>query len=665
MARLFSLTVLLGAFLLFQVQPLLSKWILPWFGGGAAVWTTCMVFFQSILFAGYAFAHFSERHAPRPLALVLQLGLVAAAALSLPVGPGEAWRRSDPGNPALSILILLAVHAGLPCFVLSSTGPLVQSWFARACPGRSPYRLYALSNAGSLAALLTYPVLFEPFFGLKRQSALWTGAFAVFLALYAAGAVSARRLAPVRAADASGDPGPSAGRVALWIALPAFASWMLLASTNQLCQDLAVIPFLWVLPLAAYLMSFIAAFDHPRWYRPAIVATLTMILVLATVTLVKASATMSLFCGLAAGLGSLFVICLFCHGELARLKPSPRHLTGYYLALSGGGALGGIFVSLAAPKLFSFFWEWNLGMAIAYAAAGGKLLWIFREAIRAHKYTATLFISPAAAGLIIVGLCSEAWRVPVERARTYYGVVTIREYPGQPPSVRPCRDMVNGFILHGRQFLNEEDRAKPTTYYVEESGIGTALGFFREREDLRVGVVGLGVGTIAAYGRLPTQSFRFYEINPEVIRLSRKHFTFLGDCRGRVEVVPGDARLSLEREPPQRFHVLALDAFSGDTIPTHLLTAEAMSIYLRHLEPEGVLAFHVSNRCLDLPPVVRGLARRHGLKAVVLEYTAGDEDIGESCTWVLCSREGAGEGGGREVLWTDDRTDLLSVLKWR
>jgi hypothetical protein len=612
MARLLSLTVLLGAFLLFQVQPLLSKWILPWFGGGASVWTACMLFFQSVLFAGYAFAHFSERHAPRPLALVLQLGLVAAAAFSLPIGPGEAWRRASSGYPTWGILLVLLVHAGGPCLVLSSTGPLVQSWYARSCPGRSPYRLYALSNAGSLAALLTYPVAFEPFLGLKGQSALWTGAFAVFLALYAAGAVFARRRPPARDLEDGGEPAPSAGRVALWIALPAFASWMLLASTNQICQDLAVIPFLWVLPLAAYLVSFIAAFDHPRWYRPAAVATATMVLVLATAFLVQASYTMRLVPGLLAALATLFFLCLFCHGELARLKPAPRHLTGYYLALSGGGALGGIFVSLAAPRLFSAFWEWNLGMAIAYAAAGGRLVWIFREAIREHKYIATFFISSAAAGLVIIGYCSEAWRVPLERARTYYGVVTIREHRGQPPHVRPCRDMVNGFVLHGRQYLNEEDRAKPTTYYVEESGIGAALGFFRDREDLRVGVVGLGVGTLAAYARLPGQSFRFYEINPDVIRLSRKHFTFLGDCRGRVEVVPGDARRSLEREPPQRFHVLALDAFSGDTIPTHLLTAEAMAAYLRHLEPDGVMAFHVSNRCLDLPPVVRGLARRHG-----------------------------------------------------
>lgn len=665
MARLCAVTVLLGAFLLFQVQPLLSKWILPWFGGGAAVWTACMLFFQSVLFAGYAFAHFVERRAPRPAALALQLGLVAVAAFSLPIGPGEAWRQASFGDPTWGILLVLLAHAGVPCLALSSTGPLAQSWYARACPGRSPYRLYALSNAGSLAALLTYPVLFEPLFGLKRQSALWTGAFAVFLALYAAGAVSASRLPPARALDGEDGAGPSAGRVALWIALPAFASWMLLASTNQICQDLAVIPFLWVLPLAAYLVSFIAAFDHPRWYRPAPVAALTMVLVLATALLVQANYTMRLVPGLAAALATLFFLCLFCHGELARLKPAPRRLTGYYLAVSGGGALGGIFVSLAAPRIFSSFWEWNLGMAIAYAAAGGRLLWMFRDAVREHKYVSTVFVSMAAAGLVVIGYCSEAWRVPLERSRTYYGVVTIREYPGKPPHQRPCRDMVNGFILHGRQFLNEEDRLKPTTYYVEESGIGAALGFFRDREDLRVGVVGLGVGTIAAYARHSGQLFRFYEINPEVIRLSRKHFTYLADCRGRVEVVPGDARLSLEREPPRRFHVLALDAFSGDTIPTHLLTAEAMGIYLRHLEPEGVLAFHVSNRSLDLPPVVRGLARRHGLKAAVLEHTAGEGDIGESCTWVLCSREGEGAGGGREVLWTDDRTDLLSVLKWR
>ncbi len=677
--RIYGLTILLGAFLLFLVQPLLSKWILPWFGGGPAVWTTCMLFFQSALLAGYAFAHVSERCFSDTLKPAVLAGLIVAAAMLLPIGPDDSWKRTGSGNPTWRILLLLAASVGAPYFLLSTTGPLVQAWHSRAYPGRSPYRMYALSNMGSLAALLSYPVVFETLWGLKGQAILWAGMFLAFLVLYAVGAASAWRLSssrPSAAGEAAGDLAPSAGRVVLWVALPALASWMLLASTNQLCQDLVVIPFLWVLPLAVYLSSFIVSFDRPRWYKPGLYALLTAGLSFAAACMVRADYyTMMLVPGVLVILASLFCLCMLCHGELARLKPAPRHLTGYYLAVSGGGALGGIFVSLAAPRLFSSFWEWNLGMAAGYAAACARLFWIHRDRIRAHKYAAALFMSVAAAGFVLIGVFSGFWRTPLEAARNYYGVVTVREFPGRPPHERPRREMYNGPILHGLQYLNEEDRFKPTTYYVEASGVGRAMAFFRDRRDMRVGVVGLGVGTLAAYGRFPTQAFRFYEINPEVVRLSGKHFTFLRDCRGRVDVALGDARLSLEREPPQRFHVLALDAFSGDTIPTHLLTVEAMEIYLAHLDPGGVLAFHITNRCLDLAPVVRGLARRYGLKAVVVEYAPGEGEIGYSCDWILCTRDeaayremgkGVREGGDtREVFWTDDCTNLLSVLKMR
>jgi hypothetical protein len=668
MALVHAVTVFLSAFLLFQVQPLLSKWILPWYGGGPAIWTTCLVFFQTALFAGYAYAHLSRRYLPRSLRLLLHLAL-AAAALFVPLAPLPP-AGLDP--PALSILRLLAVHVGLPFFLLSTTGPLVQAWSARAFPERSPYRLYALSNIGSLAALLTYPFLVEPRWGLRAQSTFWTWALRVFVVLTSAGALGAWRRdgAPAPAAPEE-EPAPGPGRRALWVLLPAFASGMLVASTNQLCQDVAVLPFLWVLPLAAYLGSFILTFDHPRWYQPAWIAPLAVAAAFAAAITDRLSAITPAMTVLrvAVLLVSMAAVCMLCHGELSRLKPGPRFLTSYYLAMSGGGALGGAFVSLVAPQIWSSFFEWKLGIGAAYLAAWGLLFRIQRARLRAHLNIAALLVVLAFLGFAFLAASFDSGpRLDV--ARNFYGVVRVVSRGEGDDAVR---DFIHGRILHGREYLRGPHHGRPTAYYVERSGVGRAIAFFRSRPDLRVGVVGLGVGTIAAYAEAPSQSFRFYEINPEVVRMARTQFRTLEECAGKVEVVPGDARLSMEREAPQRYHVLALDAFSGDTIPTHLLTAEAMTVYTRHLEPDGVLAVHISNHYLDLAPVVRGMAERAGMKTAVLEYDQDETGAKQISRWMLCSRHEAalGEAGARapddarEILWTDDASDLFSIFKLR
>ncbi len=671
LGRIHALTILLSAFLLFQVQPLLSKWILPWFGGGPAVWTTCVLFFQTALFAGYAYAHVSERCLPVRVGIAVHLALILAAAWLLPIAPGDRWKPEGSGDPTGRILLLLTVTVGAPYVLLSSTGPLVQAWFARAYPDRSPYRLYALSNVGSLAALLTYPFVVEPLWGLRTQSTAWMGMFLAFAVLYAAGAIS---VAGIGRAEVTGgatdEPAPSRRRKALWIILPAFASGMLLATTQQLCQDVAVIPFLWILPLAVYLVSFILAFDRPGWYSPRIIAPCTAALVLAAAILfvVQPARLWLIALGILVTLAALFGLCMLCHGELARLKPASRHLTSYYLAISGGGALGGLFVALVAPQVFSTFLEWKVGMGIAYVAAWARFAGLFRGRIRAHLNVAAVLFVVAILGLAFIGAFFGSYRARLDVARNFYGVVAVEDNRG-------AHDMVNGRILHGRQFMQESLRKRPTTYYVEASGIGRLMTFFRERKDLRVGVVGLGAGSLAVYGKFPSQSFRFYEINPDVERMARKHFLYLQDCPARVEVVIGDARRSMEHEAPQRFHVLALDAFSGDAIPTHLLTTEAMGIYLRHLEPDGVIAIHISNRSLDLAPLVRGVSRQSGLGTIDIDFTNADGVVSAPSRWILCTRSEAAmrELGGfatksddsRETVWTDDRSDLFSVLKRR
>jgi hypothetical protein len=672
----FGAAILLGAFLLFQVQPLLSRWILPWFGGGSAVWTTCLLFFQTLLFVGYAYAHAADRMPPRARTLV-HLGLIAASLALLPVAPGDSWKPDGTANPTWPILKLLGASVGIPCLLLASTGPLVQAWAARCEPGRSPYRLYALSNAGSLAALLTYPFLVEPRWGLRTQSTIWAWTFAVYAGLSAAAVLSVRGRAPVPSAPAEADEKEGAGIRTLWVVLPAAASALLLATTNQLSQDIAVLPFLWVLPLTVYLISFILVFDHPEWYRPEIVAPVTGALAFASVGAYNARPSTPGTVGLAIAvhLSALLGVCLLCHGELARLKPAPRRLTGYYLAIAGGGALGGLLVSLIAPLMFSTFFEWKLGIGLAYAGACGATGWIHRGFFRAHLNVAAVGVVLASVGLAFVVALLSSYGQRLESSRNFYGAVTVHATSVQQAGEAEARDMVNGRVIHGRQYLDEQRRRLPTTYYVAGSGVGRAIARFRSRPDLRVGVVGLGTGTLAAYIVEPSQSIRFYEINPDVPRLARRWFTYLEACPGKTEIAMGDARLSLERESPQGFHVLALDAFSGDAVPTHLLTVEAMQIYLRHVREDGIVAVHVSNHYLRLGPVARGAAHRCGLRTVRVDTGVDSSPLAFPSSWMLCARNeetlreirsaAAEDQDGEDVAWTDDASDLFSILRPR
>jgi hypothetical protein len=676
LAWLDALTVFLGSFLLFAVQPLITKWILPWFGGGPEVWTTCLVFFQIALFAGYAYAWACERYLPGWGRVAVHGALLAVSLGVLPIGPDRAGTPLGVESPVASVLLLLGGKVGAPFVLLASTGPLVQAWFARSYPGRSPYRLYALSNVGSLVALLSYPFLVEPRWGLHTQSQGWTKCFLGFCAMSAAGMVLQGR-STSRTPEPDVDGPPSRGRVVGWILLSAIGSGMLVATTGHLGHDVAVIPFLWVLPLAAYLVSFIVAFDFPGAFLPGIYAPVTLGVIFVTVLLfvLHASSPGLVVLSIVAILAALFLICMLCHGALARLKPPSRDLTGYYLAIAGGGALGGAAVSLGAPVVFSSFMEWKVGMGAAYVGCWGLLAWIHRGFLRTHVNVAALLLVVAVVGMGFLGAFFASYGRRIESVRNFYGAVLIVESPAGTSRPLGFRDMASGRILHGRQYLDDAHRRTPTTYYLGTSGIGRAIGFYRSRPDLRVGIVGLGVGTLASYGETASQLFRFYEINPEVVRLARSRFTFLEDCPARVEIVGGDARLSLESEPPQGFHVLALDAFSGDTVPTHLLTVEAMRTWLRHLAPDGTIAVHVSNRFLDLEPVVRGMAGPFGLTTVGIELDPPESEDAAGSLWILCTRNeaalrewvphGTKRTDPREFAWSDDRSDLFSIFRLR
>ena len=623
MNYIFCLVSLLGAFLLFQVQPMISKFILPWFGGSPGVWTTCMLFFQIVLFAGYSYSHVLTRRKPLTQAWV-HVALLLTAAILLPIVPDASLKPQGSENPSLQILVLLLVTVGLPYFVLSATSPLVQVWFSRVYPNRMPWRLYALSNIGSLTALLTYPVLIEPRWDVVRQAWIWSGIFVFFALLMGACAIgewkrgtseAARRLHEEELKDAKTPP-PAISRRILWVLLPAFASLMLLATTNHVCQDVAVIPFLWVIPLALYLITFIICFDHSRWYvRPAW-AIPAMLVIFMTSGLYNTpwDWSPSFVVELIVHFSAMFLICMVCHGELAKLKPGTSHLTEYYLLMSAGGALGGLAVSLVAPLVFNTFLEWSLAIAFGFVL----VCWVAYLGLSQHKTKSAKMMRGVVIGIFAVAalVFIVKWEFlsfagALERSRSFYGTLRINSRIGENGEFR---SLYCSGTEHGRQNMDPAKRRDPLTYYGRESGVGMVLDNLKTKADAKVGVIGMGTATVACYAE-PGQTYRFYELNPDVVRMARKWFTFVDDLKDRgahYELAMGDARLSLEHEEPQQFDALLLDAFSGDSVPVHLLTREAFVIYEKHLNPNGVIAVHITNKYLNLAPVVERLAKEFG-----------------------------------------------------
>ncbi len=673
----FALTVFVSAFLLFQIEPLISKFILPWYGGSPAVWTTCLLFFQVVLFCGYAYAHLSTHFlAPRVRVLVHCL-LLGLALVLLHVAPGDQYKPLPTASPTSSILGLLCATVGLPYFALSSTGPLLQAWFSAAYPGRSPYRLYALSNLGSLIALLSYPFLFEPAFDVLTQAHLWSwifGGFALACGLCAVKALPALRALPQSAA-ASREAVSSFDRVR-WVGLPACASLALLATTNHVTSDVAVIPFLWVLPLSLYLITFIVAFDHARWYRRRLFAVLSVALCLAVGCLDPLRDLLealhydfTFVDDLVLHFAALFCVCMMCHGELVRSRPSPARLTEFYLLVSAGGALGGVFVSLIAPAIFATFFEWTLTLLVSFAL--GVVVW-YASAHRKSASRAALAGCFATACLIAIYYYQRDDDAPLAVLRNFYGVVSVYETDKADPALHHF-SLAHGIVVHGRQFVAPEKRQQPVAYYAPGTGVGQALSYFQNQPDLHVGAVGLGVGTIAAYAG-PGQRIRFYEINEQVQTLAERFFSFLSQSRGQTKIVLGDARLSLEREPSQQFHVFVLDAFSGDAVPAHLLTKEAFAIYLRHLRAGGVIAVNITNRHLNLAPVVTALAQAYHLQAVRVFSEPNSAQLAYRADWMLLSTNAAflaqvkaapnpEARASAPLLWTDHYSNLFQILE--
>jgi hypothetical protein len=652
---LHAATVFWSALLLLLLQPLLTKSILPWFGGSAGVWTTSMLFYQTVLLLGYGYAHVVARRLSLRAQATLHISLLIGSLLLLPLRPSAAWKPSNGEDPVLGILGLLVTTVGLPYFLLSATSPLVQSWFARSVPTEVPYRLFALSNLGSLVALLCYPIVIEPTLSTGTQLQFWSVGFVGFVGLCCASALSS-----MRGNDLAEKPFEIDRRVWTWLALSACPSVLWLASANQLSQDVAAVPFLWVMPLGLYLLSFVLCFDNEGWYKPRLYRWLVPSAWLAILLAVAQQGYISMKLTLVLFAFAVFVLCMFCHGELARLRPDPAHLTGYYFALSAGGAAGGLFVGLIAPRVFTEYLELPFGVLASVMLA----LWLLYRLDT--KRVLRIGAVAGAAALVAVMMPDTTPRHHV-RMRNFYGTLQVNDSGSEATAYR---SLFNGAIQHGVQFLAPERSRIPTTYYGPASGAAIVIDALRNGP-MRVGVIGLGTGTLATYGK-PGDVYRFYEINPTVIDLSRVEFRYLRESAAKVEIVAGDARLSLEREEPLGLDVLAVDAFSGDSIPVHLLTVEAFELYFRHLKSTGALAIHVTNKHLELAPVVHRLATQMGARPYLIHNSSDTRNRIHASSWVVVSKNPeltpklsylSSPVKKPGPLWTDDYSNLLSVLK--
>ncbi len=679
----FSLTIFWGACLLFLVQPLIARFILPWFGGGPAVWTTCMLFFQVLLLGGYAYAHFSiSRLTPRRQ-VITHLCLLVLSVVLLPITPGDHWKPTDGSHAAGHILLLLLACLGLPYLVLSATGPLLQAWFSKANPGVSPYRLYALSNIGSLLALLAYPFVLEPQLARQDQAEYWSYGLVLYAGLAAWCGVKVWHsdgADAAKSASAEDEPAPTLLRRLLWFALPSCGVMLLLAITNKLCQDIAVVPFLWVLPLSLYLLSFIVSFDSPRWYHRGFwLPLLGILLGLVLQNLYQAESHPDITPLATLYLGTLFVACMVCHGEVFRLRPGANRLTGYYLSISAGGAVGGLFVALVAPFVFPDYFELHLALFLTAALVIIVLrqdpALPFRQG-RARWAWSVPFIALAAMGYGLADVATTSLRGSLSTTRGFYGVLKVNDNDSGNPDLHHLT-LQHGATIHGLQYVDPEKRTFASSYYTSTSGIGRLLRAHKPGGGRKVGAIGLGCGTLATWGRAG-DTFRFYEINHDVARLATSTFTYLKDSKAKNELVMGDARLSMEREADQQYDVIVLDAFSSDAIPVHLLTLEAFDHYQRHLKPDGVIAVHVSNRYLDLHPVVYRIADKIGFPAITIDDNdTAYEDAGfYGSDWIIMTRnqvllqqpllkdvtKETVEFPARIMYWTDERSDLLSIL---
>jgi spermidine synthase len=713
---LYAATLFVSATLVFAVQPLVTKMVLPLLGGTPAVWTTAMMFFQGLLLLGYAFAHALDRLAPGRRQALIQLAALGTGALVLPIAIGDAWRAPAGTDPIFWLLALLAVSVGLPFFALSATAPLLQRWFAASGHARAadPYPLYGASNAGSLLALVLYPLAAEPLLRLGEQSLAWSGGYALLIALTAACALTLPRRARSSAAAPAPRTAPPWTLRLRWCGLAFAPSTLLLGVTTFLTTDIAAVPLFWVVPLALYLLTFIVAFARTPIVPHARIVQAQPWFVLPLVLVLFWGSSTGLIAFYPVHLAAFFVTALVCHGELARTRPAVEHLTEFYLWLAIGGLAGGVFNALVAPYVFTQVIEYPLAVALALAmrpaAAPRRPLAV--DLGYALVLPAVLFLlaqieggTEAAAGLVLIGVLSAAIVLALVAFRAHplrlgvatglalmVGVFFVHDQGGTLARSRnffgavavvddgPYRLLMHGTTVHGVQGREGAERLEPLAYFTREGPLGHVFAALKERlAGARIAVTGLGAGAIACYAE-PGQDWTFYEIDPAVVAIARdpRYFTLLRDCAPDARVVLGDARLTLAEAPDAHYRLIILDAFSSDSVPVHLINREAVRLYLAKLEAGGVLVFNITNRYLDLVPVLAALAT----DAELVGYVRGDAAVEPerhrySSGWVIVGRSTADIASlaadprwvalaavrnGRP--WTDDFSNVVGAFRW-
>lgn len=719
---LFVATILTGSFLLFLIQPMVARLALPRLGGAPNVWNSAMLVYQALLLAGYWYAHRLSR-LPLQRQSRLHLILYAVALLTLPVGLVDL-PPPPPGSEVFWVPALLALSIGPVFFLVSAQAPLMQRWYALHPQAGEPWALYAASNLGSFAGLIAYPLLVEPLLPLQAQGWAWSAGYVLLLGLIALSARARRGLPQVAEAPAA-QQRPAARQLALWIALAAVPSGLMLSTTTHLTTDIFAMPLLWVIPLGIYLLSFVIAFSDRRGPARA-VSALAWLAVLSIGGLAMVSQGAHGLLPVLASVGLLFFVCVALHARLYDLRPPAEGLTGFYLAMSLGGALGGLFTALIAPLAFDWAWEhpllvfaaalllprpalldWarrgDLAPALKFMALGGLMIaaaalakFLYDANSEVGRETAAIVLSAA---LALVGLALVPWRALALgvlgaamlvqgglqtikdsrdglRTRSYFGVYTVRDYP-----LEQQRTLAHGTTLHGRQSTDPAARCLPLTYYGPGSGAGIAFANASRLAPGRamIGVVGLGTGSLLGYAR-PGQSWSVFEIDETVLDLSRQgKFTYLSGCAPGAQIVLGDARLKLAQVRPGTYDLLAIDAFSSDSIPLHLFTHEAFGVYMQALAPRGVLMVHISNRFIDLEPALAAAVKARGLHAAVREDSPPDQNVWTGSTWVAITRDPARLDELAKLapampfrplkqpaprLWTDDHASILPYVTW-
>ncbi|HCC22606.1 TPA: hypothetical protein DF272_00290 [Candidatus Falkowbacteria bacterium] len=669
-------TIFHSAFLVFLVQPLIGKALLPWFGGSASVWVVSLVFFQVILFLGYLYTHVIVNKLNASAQKKLTILIIVVCVLTLPIIPTDYFSDFAATHPTSSLLTLLSLTIGLPFLLLASANPAIQSLFSRRFPDRPPYFLYAVSNAGSLLGLLIYPALFEVQLSAINQAKIWSGLFVVFSALFLFLIYSGNKKQPT-AQEVTPIDRINWRLKAPWVIFPALTTLMLVAVSSHLSQNIAPVPLLWIVPLSIYLLSYILSFSRLQLYRRRPLFLILMFVSASMIiSLVQPQVGLSFLWQVILMVLSFGFLCYIGHAEVYLSRPQPASLTTYYLYLSAGGALGGIVGSLLLPVLFPVYYELHL-VIILFVLTTIAVYYFDRNFYFNRTKHNPIWLIFLIIPTIFIFYLIESVRYQIAGAeylsRNFYGTIYVGDRHDKKSGL-DYRVLINGPIVHGLEVLDSGVDFRQTTYYSKSSGVGLVLDNFSQASK-RVGVIGLGTGSLVSYCR-PGDYYRFYDINPDIMTVARTQFSYLDTAACEYDLVLGDGRVTLDREPNNNFDILIIDAFSSDAIPTHLLTAEAFDIYLRHLAPNGAVLFHLSNQYVDLRPVVSALAAHSGYHSALIETEADSSKLIYSSTWYLLSRNESlfsipaisravtpVSAGNADKLWTDQSSNILSVIK--